>query len=251
MPAMRRVAVSIFKGGTGKSSVTVNVGVGLARRGRRVLIVDLDAQASATRMLGGNGEPPTIREVLVDRMDPARAIRPIAEGLDLLPSTRELAPIDSWLTTQMRREEILAKRLAGLPDYDYVLIDCAPAWSLLNVNALVFADELWLPVSMDFLSLVGVQQLEETLETIERELEHDIPSRHVIPNFFDRRTRKSREVLEALEDAFGDAVTPPIRGSVRISEAPSYGQSIFEYAARSIGAEDFERLVDHLDEHGP
>lgn len=243
---MRRVAVSIFKGGTGKSSITVNVGVGLARQGHRVLVVDLDSQASTTRMLGSGGEPPTIQDVLVDRVDPALAIRSVGDGLDLLPSTRSLAPIDSWLTGQMRREEILAKRLSALPEYDFVLLDCAPAWSLLNVNALVFADELWLPVSMDFLSLVGVQQLEETLQTIADELEHEIPKRYVIPNFFDRRTRKSREVLHALEEAFGDAVTPPIRGSVRISEAPSHGLSIFDYAPQSIGAEDFERLVAHL-----
>jgi chromosome partitioning protein len=243
---VRRVAVSIFKGGTGKSSVAVNVAVGIARRGRRVLIVDLDAQASATRMLGGGFEPPTIYDVLVDRVEPARAIHAIADGLDLLPSARSLAPIDSWLTSQMRREEILSRRLADLAGYDYLILDCAPAWSLLNINALVFADELWLPVSMDFLSLVGVQQIEGTLRTIRDELDHEIPARHVIPNFYERRTRKSREVLAALEEAFGDAVTPAIRKNVRISEAPSFAQSIFDYAPRSIGAEDFEQLVGHI-----
>ena len=191
---MHRVAISIFKGGTGKSSVAVNVGIGIARRGQRVLIVDLDAQASATRMLGQGFEPPTIRDVLVDGVEPGKAIRSIADGLDLLPSARSLAPIDSWLTGQMRREEILTRRLSDLEDYDYVMLDCAPAWSLLNINALVFADELWLPVSMDFLSLVGVQQLEQTLGTIRDELDHEIPKRHVIPNFFEGRTRKSREV---------------------------------------------------------
>ncbi len=227
--------------------MAVNVGVGIARRGRRVLIVDLDAQASATRMLGKGFEPPTIRDVLVDRVEPARAIRSIADGLDLLPSARALAPIDSWLTSQMRREEILSRRLADLAGYDYLILDCAPAWSLLNVNALVFADELWLPVSMDFLSLVGVQQLEETLATIRDELDHEISKRHVIPNFYERRTRKSREVLAALEEAFGDAVTPPIRKTVRVSEAPSFGQSIYDYAPRSIGAADFERLVAHIE----
>lgn len=243
---MHRVAVSIFKGGTGKSSVAVNVGVGLARRGRRVLIVDLDSQASATRMLGEGFDPPTIRDVLVDRVDPGRAIRAVADGLDLLPSSLALAPIESWLTSQMRREEILSRRLAAIEGYDYLIVDCAPAWSLLNVNALLFANELWLPVSMDFLSLVGVGQIDQTLRTVHEELDHTISRRHVIPNFYEGRTRKSREVLAALEDAFGDAVTPPIRKTVKISEAPSFGKSIYDYAPRSIGAADYERLVAHI-----
>lgn len=244
---MRRVAVTIFKGGTGKSSTAVNAAVGLARRGRRVLLVDLDAQGSTTRVFGSDTDGPTIREVLVDGAPVADSVRPVEANLDLLPSDRSLAPVDTWLTTQMRREEILRRRLEGVTGYDYVILDCAPAWSLLNVNALMYAAEVWIPVSMDFLALVGVQQLEETLTAIREELGHDGFVRRLVPNFFDARNRKSHEVLAALRESYGDAVTPAVRSSVRISEAPSHGMSVFDFAPASSGAEDYAQLVAHLE----
>jgi len=244
---MRRIAVAIFKGGTGKSSTAVNAGVGLARRGRRVLLVDLDAQGSTTRVFHPESDGPTIREVLVDGVPVADAVREVEENLDLLPSSRSLAPVDTWLTTQMRREEIVRRRLETVTGYDYVILDCAPAWSLLNVNALVYASEIWIPVSMDFLALVGVQQLEETLTVIGEELGHDGFVRRLVPTFFDGRTRKSHEVLAALQESYGDAVTPAIRSSVRISEAPSHGMSVFDFAPSSSGAEDYGQLVAHLE----
>ena len=101
---MRRVAVAIFKGGTGKSTVAVNAAVGLARRGRRVLLVDLDSQASATQMLGAAEARPTIREVLVDHLAPEQAVRPVEANLEILPSSRALAPIEAWLATQVRHQ---------------------------------------------------------------------------------------------------------------------------------------------------
>jgi len=244
---MRRVAVAIFKGGTGKSTVAVNVAVGLARRGRRVLVVDLDAQANATQMLGVSDPRPTIREVLVDRVAPAEAIRPIEPNLSILPSSRALAPIDAWLATQVRREEVLRQRLDGLDDQDYVILDCAPAWSFLNINGLLYADEVWIPVSMDYLALVGVQQLEDTFDMLRDELGHTLQHRRIVPTFFDGRTRMAGEVLAALEERYGADVLPTLRTSVRVSEAPSHGQSVFDYAPDSTAAEDLQRLVEALD----
>lgn len=243
---MRRVAVAIFKGGTGKSTVAVNVAVGLARLGRRVLVVDLDAQASATHMLGAIDAAPTIREVLVDRLAPREAVRPVETNLQVLPAGRSLAPIDAWLSTQVRREEVLKQRLAPIEDRDIVILDCAPAWSFLNVNALLYADEIWIPVSMDFLALVGVRQLEDTFDMLRDELGHELRKR-VVPTFFDARTRKSAEVLAALQERYGDDVMPPLRTSVRVSEAPSHGCSVFDHAPGSAAAKDLGRLVAALD----
>ena len=243
---MRRVAVAIFKGGTGKSTVAVNVAVGLARRGRRVLVVDLDAQANASQMLGAADGRPTIREVLVDRVPPDEAARAVEPNLSVLPANRSLAPIEAWLSTQVRREEVLRQRLAPLAERDVVILDCAPAWSFLNINGLLYADEVWIPVSMDFLALVGVQQLEDTFDMLRDELGHELRKR-VIPTFFDGRTRKAGEVLAALAERYGDAVLPPLRTSVRVSEAPSFGRSIFDHAPGSSAAADFERLVDAID----
>lgn len=243
---MRRVAVAIFKGGTGKSTVAVNVAVGLARRGRRVLVIDLDAQANASHMLGAADSHPTIREILVEATPPEEAIHPVETNLSVLPSSRSLAPIEAWLSNQERREEVLRRRLVGLAERDLVILDCAPAWSFLNINGLLFADEVWIPVSMDFLALVGVQQLEDTFDMLRDELGHDLRKR-VIPTFFDGRTRMAAEVLAALAERYGDDVLPPLRTSVRVSEAPSHGRSVFDYAPGSPAAADFEQLVEAID----
>jgi chromosome partitioning protein len=244
---MRRVAVAIFKGGTGKSTVAVNVAVGFARRGRSVLVVDLDAQANASHMLGAADAHPTIREVLVDKIAPESAVRTVEPNLSILPSSRALAPIDAWLATQVRREDVLRNRLSCLAERDLVILDCAPAWSFLNVSGLLFADEIWIPVSMDFLALVGVQQLEDTFDMIRDELGHTLARKRVIPTFFDGRTRMAAEVLAALEERYGDDVMPPLRTSVRVSEAPGHGRFVLDYAPGSTAAEDFERIVDSLD----
>jgi chromosome partitioning protein len=244
---MRRVAVAIFKGGTGKSTIAVNVAVAFARRGKSVLVVDLDAQANASHMLGAAGANPTIRDVLVERIAPESAVRPVEPNLGVLPSSRALAPIDAWLATQVRREEVLRNRLSSLAERDLVILDCAPAWSFLNVSGLLFADEVWIPVSMDFLALVGVQQLEDTFDLIREELGHTLLRKRVIPTFFDGRTRAATEVLAALEERYGNDVLPPLRTSVRVAEAPSHGQSVLDYAPGSSAAEDFGRIVEALD----
>ena len=246
---MRRVVVAMFKGGTGKSTVATSVAVGLARRGRNVALVDLDAQANATDMLGCNEpRPQDMYGVIVEGAPPEVIAVAIEQHLRLLPSSQALAPVSNWLAMQNRREEILRKRLANLASDDYVIVDTGPSFSLLNLNALMFATEAWLPVSMDYLSLTGVSQFLDTIKMVEEELSHRLPVRYVIPTFFDGRTRKSTAVLESLKESFGDAVTPPIRSNVKLSEAASYHQSIFDYAPESSGAEDFLGLVNHIDQ---
>jgi chromosome partitioning protein len=246
---MRRVVVAMFKGGTGKTTVATSVAVGLARRGRNIVLVDLDAQANATDMMAGN-EPrsPDMYSVIVEGTLPEMIAVSIEQHLKLLPSSQALAPVSNWLVMQNRREEILRKRLANLMSDDYVIVDTGPSFSLLNLNALMFATEAWLPVSMDYLSLTGVSQFLDTIKMVEEELGHRVPVRYVIPTFFDGRTRKSSAVLESLKESFGDAVTPPIRSNVKLSEAASYHQSIFDYAPDSSGAEDFLGLVHHIDQ---
>jgi chromosome partitioning protein len=144
---------------------------------------------------------------------------------------------------QTRREEILKKRLTHLRRYDFVLLDTAPAFSLLNLNALTYAREIWLPVSMDYISLQGARQVVESVRMIQEELDHTVAVRYVIPTFYDVRNAKTKAVHEALTASFGAAVTTPIRANVRLSEAPSYHQSIFDYAPQSTGADDFRTLI--------
>lgn len=245
---MRRVVVAMFKGGTGKSTVATSVAVGLARLGRGVTLIDLDAQANATDMFGYADHGTTdMYGVIVEGTAPETIAIPIEDRLRLLPSSQALAPVSNWLVMQNRREEILKKRLAKLDNTDFVILDTGPSFSLLNLNALVYATEAWLPVSMDYLSLTGVSQFLDTLKMVDEELGHHLPVRYVIPTFFDGRTRKSNAVLESLKESFGAAVTLPIHTNVKLSEAASYHKSIFDYAPDSPGAEDFRTLVAVID----
>jgi chromosome partitioning protein len=131
--------------------------------------------------------------------------------------------------------------------FEYVILDTGPAFSLLALNALLYASEAWIPVAMEYLSLSGLAQVQETLRMVAEELGHLLPVRCVIPTFYDRRTSKARAVLAALQESFHSQLTPPIRANVRLSEAPSYHKSIFDYAPRSPGAEDLRALVEHID----
>lgn len=208
------------------------------------MLLDNDAQASATDVLGATGTPtPGVYGLIVSGTRPEDLAVEVETGLSLIPSSRTLSLVDQWLAMQTRREEILKRRLSALNHYDFVLLDTAPTLSLLNINALTYATEVWIPVSMEYLALEGVRQVVEALQMIREELEHTVQVRYVIPTFYDVRNAKTAAVLDALVASFGDAVTAPIRVNVRLSEAPGHHQSIFDYAPHSAGAEDFQALT--------
>ena len=248
---MRKVVICNFKGGVGKTTCAVNVGVGLARAGKRVLLIDNDAQASATDAISADKTNSTGTYGLIVNNEPVKNVAAkIEKNFSLIPASRALAQVDQWLTTKIRREEILKKRLAGLKGYDYVIIDTAPSFSLLNINSLTYASEVWIPASMEYLSLQGVKQVIDSLNMIREELEHDLEVTYVIPTFYDVRNSKTKAVIKALKGSFGKAVTTPVRTNVKLSEAPSFHKSLFDYAPASAGAEDFSKLVKRIIKDG-
>lgn len=248
---MRKIVLSNFKGGVGKTTCAVNLAVGIARAGKRVLLLDNDSQASATDALGINGHANSgTYSLLVDGVSAEELTIHVEPNLYMICASKSLSGADSWLATQFRREEVLNKRLNKVSGYDFVILDTAPAFSLLNVNALAWAQEVWLPVNMEYMALQGVKQVLENLKIMREELDHDVSINYVIPTFVDSRNSKTAAVLEALRESFGPKVTHGIRTSVRLSEAPSYHQSIFDYAPRSTGAEDFSTLTRRILENG-
>jgi chromosome partitioning protein len=243
-PIPRRVIAMVNnKGGVGKTTCTLNITAGLARRSRRVLVVDLDPQANASLVL-----PRSVYDVL---LEPDRHIRdiivptPIA-GLDLAPSQTSLANAELNLASVRGRERVLRRSMAlGLGDYHYILIDCPPSLGLLTINALLAASEVHIPIAMTYLALEGVGQVMDAIEAVKRELHHPTLSiTGVIPTFFDGRTRLSREILQSIRDHFGEIVfATSIRKNVKLDEAQSHHQSIFDYDPRSAGALEYESLV--------
>jgi chromosome partitioning protein len=150
---------------------------------------------------------------------------------------------------EMRSELVLSEALAELRGYDFVLLDTAPSWDVLNVNCLFYVDEILIPVSMEVLALQGIGDFLSRVNQVQHYRE-DLLIRSIIPTFYDGRVRKSAEILEQLERHFPDAVWPAVRYNARLSEAPGFGQHIFEYAKKSNGAADYARLAERLAKGG-
>lgn len=242
----RRIAVFNHKGGTGKTTTSVNLAVGLAERGKRVLLLDTDSQGNVAVSLGTGGER-SLYHVLVMGLRVADVTHTVRPGLDVLPSNETLAAAELYLAGRQQRDRVLAQRLAtAADDYDYVIIDCSPSLSLMNQNALVFADSVLVPVCCDYLSLVGVRQVIKTVRNVNRLLHHPLQIWGVLPTFYDVRAKICSEALDTLRNHFGDRCLPPVRATTRLKEAPARAQSIFEYAPSSHGAGDYTTVVERV-----
>ena len=243
--AMKRIAILNQKGGTGKTTTSVNVAAGLADAGYRVLLIDLDAQGNVAVSLGLSARN-TMFNILVEGAHPADCVLNVAPNLDAIISNTSLAQAEVKLINMRERYRVLKQRLESMTNYDFVVMDCAPSLSVLNQNALTYADHIIIPVSCDYLSLVGVKQVLRTLKKVNELLLHPVDVLGVVPTFYDKRTRISQEAISTLKAYFREKVMPPIRVNTRLKEAPSHKQTIFEYAPKSHGAEDYRTLTKRI-----
>jgi chromosome partitioning protein len=253
----RIIAIVNNKGGVGKTTSALNIAAGLAMRGRKVLIVDLDPQANASLALLGPevlNLPTSIYDVLLEEDKPLLDIiipTPIKE-LDLAPSHPNLANAEVNLTAVLGREKVLKRSIdRGLEAYHYVFIDCPPSLGLLTVNALLTATEVYIPIAMTYFALEGVEQVMHTINAVKRSLDHpNLAITGVIATFFDGRTRLSHEILENIRTYFGDVVfQATIRKNVKLDEAQSHHQSVFDYAPKSMGSIEYGSLVEEVIQH--
>lgn len=242
----KHLAVFNHKGGTGKTTTTVSLAAGLAMRGLRVLLVDTDSQGNVGVSLGAKFER-SLYHVLVMGIRPQDAAVRIRENLDFVGSNETLAAAELYLAGRQNRDRVLRDRLSRVAeDYDVVLLDCSPSLSLMNQNALVFADGVLVPVGCDFLSLVGVRQVVKTIKNVNSLLHHPVQLFGVLPTFYDARAKICREALDTMTEHFGERCLTPIRVATKIKEAPAQGKTIFEYAGDSNAAEDYMRVVDAI-----
>lgn len=246
---MRRIAIVNQKGGTGKTTTAGNLGAGLSMREKKVLLIDFDPQGALSIWFDVRFDR-GLFDLVSGRSSPDRCIYKLRENLFLLPGDRRLSRIQARLNTSWW-DKVVSQESVEPGPFDYVLMDCPPSWSLLSRFAVRAAGEVFLPVSMDYLSMIGIRQVIEGVEDIvdEEGVAPDIEL--VVPTLYDRRHKKSREILKVLRWHFGQRVTDPIRVNVSLSEAISYHQSIFEYAPESHGASDYDKLirrVEHVEE---
>lgn len=236
---MRRIAVSIRKGGTGKTTTAVNLAHALALIGRRVLLIDADSQGQTAALLGVAPEI-GLADVLAGRASAREAMHAARDGLDLIAGGPELVEITLDRSDAIRT----ALRTAGR-GYDFVLVDTAPGFDMLAAGVLRYASEVLTPVSLEPLTLHGLVDFVRIIEGT-REDNRELSLRYVLPTFADGRVAKTREILADLEEHFPDQICRPIRYNVRLSESAAFGQTIHEYAPTSYGAEDYAALAERI-----
>ena len=258
---MRRIAVLNQKGGVGKTTTAVNLSAALAMAGHKTLVLDLDPQAHATLHLGllPGRSGPSLYEVLTDGLPLASVRREVGPNLSICGSHIDLAGAELELLGTVGREVILRDQLAADTEpYDFVLMDCPPSLSVLTLNALCAANEVLIPLQAHFLALHGLSKLLETVNLVSKRVNRELKVGGIVLCLYDAGTRHGGEVIEDLETFFvgrRNADAPwadakvfktRIRRNIRLAECPSFGQSIFQYAPTSRGAEDYASLAAEL-----
>lgn len=249
-PVGHVVAVANQKGGVGKTTTVHALGVALAQRGRRVLLVDLDPQACLTHSCGIDPDalPATLHDVVLGRAEAGDVLVDLPSGPRLLPASIDLAGAEIHLLSRTGREFVLRRALRGIDEADLVLVDCGPSLGVLTINGLTAAEGVIVPFQTESLSHRAIRQLLETTEDVRAYTNPDLTVLGALPTMHDRRTRHGRRVLEEVATIHGLRILdPPVPRSVRAAEAPGRGMSIVEHAPRSTVAYAYQELATCLE----
>ena len=241
------IAVANQKGGVGKTTTSVNLSSALAKRGKKVLLIDTDPQGNATSGLGISKEiENSVYDVIVGDVEMEKIIEKTnIKNLSVCPSTISLAGAEVELVSMMSREQRLKEKLDVVKDkFDYVIIDCPPSLGLITLNTFTAADSVLIPIQCEFYALEGLGQLMNTVNLVKKHLNKDLKVEGALLTMYDSRTNLSNQVVKEVSKYFGDNVYKTvIPRNVKLSEAPSYGMSITEYDARSKGAKAYDKLA--------
>jgi chromosome partitioning protein len=233
------------KGGTGKTTSTVNLGKALVELGKKVLLLDLDPQGSLSYYLGANSNVWSISDVVLEDISFHNALIQ-REGLHIIPADISLADLELSLISYQGREQILKALLAqNVQEYDFVLIDCSPSLSVLTVNALVASNYVIIPLQLEVLTMHGLELILETIEQVKKTVNPALEILGILLLMYNKRRKITREVYSHIMKnyQFANVFETMVRTDVKLVEAPSFGQSVFSYAPQSNGAEDYLSLA--------
>ena len=247
---MVKLAIVNMKGGVGKTTTSVNLAIGFANRGQRVLLVDMDPQGNVAHSLKIRAQHNTIYDLMAEGMAVEQVVRPaIRPNLDVIPSSNVSFGLENRLAAETLREKIFTRRMREVAAYDFVVIDTSPAMSLLTVNTLLYVDWVLLPVSMDQMAIIGAVQSLAGLKRVLGAFESPEKRILVLPTMVNAATNGSRETLAAMQedpDLAGFLLPVSIRQDVKLGYAAASKQSIWEYDPRTRAAEDYSCLVGHF-----
>ncbi len=243
---MRKIAITLSKGGVGKSTASVSIASGLALQGRRVLLIDTDDQGQDAFLLGVK-PPKGLADVLNEDSTAKEAIYQARPNLWILSGGKSLSGVKRSIGRKdYGAEQTLAEAIKPLEKlFDYILIDTSPAWDPLTINSLFYANEVLTPVSLEVLTINSLAEFVTRLESVKKFNKH-LNHCYVLPTFHDGRVKKSAEILNQLIKHFTSKLCEPIKYNVRKSESAGFGKTIFEYAPNSPGARDYQKVVQRI-----
>lgn len=245
-PMSKVIAITNHKGGVGKTTSAINIGAGLCKLGKKILLIDLDPQANLSQSLGIRDPSQTIYGSIQGKY-PLQPVT-VLKGLDVVPSTLDLSGAEIELSSETGREYILRELFESIKgSYDFIIIDSPPSLGLLTVNALTSANEILIPLQAQYLALQGLTKLLEIVEKIQKRLNKGLQIGGVFITQFDSRKILNRNVEEAIRSHFNNTVyKTKIRDNVALAEAPTKGQDIYRYSPDSYGAQDYLALCKEI-----
>lgn len=241
------ISISNHKGGVGKTTSVVNIGFGLAQQGKKVLLIDIDAQANLSQSLGVEDTSQSIYNALKGEIK--LPILEVESNLYLVPSSLDLAAAEVELSSRFSRETILKKLLDEVKNnFDYIIIDCPPSLGLITVNAFAASDKVLIPLQAQYLAMRGMDKLTDFIDLVQKNINPGLKLGGVFITQFDGRKILNRDIATSVKQVFGESkfFKTIIRENISLAEAPASNSSIFKYAPKSNGAEDYANLVEEI-----
>jgi len=243
---MRKICVINQKGGVGKTTTAINLAAGLAIKGKKVLLLDLDPQGHVATFFPGKEYKKSMFEFLTNGAVAEECIQNIGTNFDVIKSAKEMRGAEPLLYKNPNGAAILADKLESMKGYDYVIVDCPPSAGVLSQNAMLFAEEAVIPMSADPLGMDGFKKMIRTINEFNGYAGHNLQISKIVPTMYDKRNKICRTILGELTNEYYELVSEPIHVNSKLREAPRFMKSIFTYAPSSTGAEDYKKLVESI-----